>query len=333
VLVDPISKPEVLAILPTLGANLDSLLECVEAIKNSNFQKTLSLLVIVNDPEIKLEPIEGVKVIYPGMNLGFNGGLVFGSQIYQSQFIWIIQDDVFVNPNTLSSLFGDLSANAQISMVTPRRIDSTGLSLGAEGGWTNTLGQVVGLYSEAPNIDQIYSIPRELSWVSSSGSLIRREMWNALEGYDLDLYPLGFGDVDFCNRATEQGHKFSVSPIATIEHNQTLSSTPLFFKHFLNLYTSSIFADKKQKLWKESKVLPTIDPQIVSKIAQRASLMLPKLTRLADAQFLEMKEKIVCLEKEVLLKNLEIEAITKSRIWRLSEPWRVIRIKLNNLFS
>ena len=331
-LVDPISKPEVLAILPTLGANLDSLLKCVTAIKTSNFKQTLSLLVIVNNPEIILEPIEGVSVVYPGMNLGFNGGLVVGSQIYQSQFIWIIQDDVFVNPNTLSSLFGDLSSNTQMSMVTPRRIDLTGKSLGSSGGWTNNLGQVTGLYSEAPNEDKSYFIPKELSWVSSAGSLIRREMWNSLGGYDLDLYPLGYGDVDFCDRATEQGYKFSVSGTATIEHNKSFSSTPPYFKHFLSLYTSAIFAEKKQKLWKESKVLSTIDPQIISKIAQRASLMLPKLTRLADAQFLEMNQKIVNLEKELLLKNLEIELITESRIWRLSEPYRLIRIKLKNLF-
>ena len=332
-LVDPSSRPEVLAILPTLGSNLNTLQACVSALKNTKFQKTLSILIIVNNPEIVLEPIEGVSLVYPGMNLGFNGGLVFGSQIYDSNFVWIIQDDVFVNSETLSLLIEDLSTYPKISMVSPRRIDAHGNSVGACGGWTDEMGQVLGLYTEPRDTNQFNNDPSKLSWVTGSGSLIRREMWDALQGYDLDLYPLGFGDVDFCNRAKVQGFEFSVSRLATIEHNQTLSSTPLFLKHFLILNSASIFAEKKQDLWKESNILPTVDFQIISKIAQSASIILPKLTKLADAHILELQEKIMNLEKELVLNNSELVAIRQSLVWRFTIPYRLIREKLRHIFS
>ena len=124
--VEPLSEPVVLAILPTLAKNLDFLLKCVQAVKDSDFPQTLSFVVIVNDPDVVLDSIDDVTIISPGLNLGFNGGLLFGSQIFESEFIWILQDDVLVKSNTLSILYKEIVSNPNISMLSPRRMDSQG---------------------------------------------------------------------------------------------------------------------------------------------------------------------------------------------------------------
>jgi GT2 family glycosyltransferase len=330
VIVDPGIEPKVLAILPTLAKDLTLLLASIQSIKDSNFRQTLSILIIANDPETEIDPIDGVTVINPGLNLGFNGGLVYGTKIYKSEFIWIIQDDVRVYPNTLSNLHEEILALPKISMLSPRRIDSAG-NFPACGGWTDTQGNITGFYSEALREDKEYNVPQKLNWVSSSGSLIRREMWEALGGYDLDLYPLGFGDVDFCDRATAQGYEFSLSDVAIIEHEHLSSSTPSILRDFLSQSTGGIFSKKKKNIWSAPPILPSVHPELLAKIAQRASIMIPQLARFASdhhpyKQSLTTKEiEIETLKNELLQAQLELEAIKRSHIWRISKPYRLLR--------
>ena len=299
VMVDPSSNPTILAILPTLAKNLDRLQKCIESIKNSDFRHSLALLVINNNPEINIKPIENVTILNPGLNLGFNGGLIFGSKLYESDFIWIIQDDILVNTETLSALYEEIKSHPEVSMASPRRIDSMG-KFPACGGWINENGLVTGWYSEPLRKDALYKIPQQLDWVGGSGSIIKREMWETLGGYDLDSYPLGYGDVDFCNRAKIGGYKFLLSATATIEHEQKSSSTPSLLRNFVYSNSSEIFAQKKQKHWKSPAVSPLVKPEMIAVIAQRASIMLPKLAAFAEA---------------------DLEAITQSRSWRLVKPF------------
>jgi GT2 family glycosyltransferase len=330
VIVDPGIEPKVLAILPTLAKDLTLLFACVQSIKDSNFRETLSILVIINDPEIALDSIDGVTIINPGLNLGFNGGLAYGANLYKSEFIWIIQDDVRVYPDTILNLHEEILSMPRVSMLCPRRIDSLG-NFPACGGWTDKEGNITGLYVEDLRKDRNYRIPRKLNWVGSAGSLIRREMWETLGGYDLDLYPLGFGDVDFCDRATAQGYEFSLSDVAIIEHEHLSSSTPSILRDFLSQSAGGIFSKKKKNIWSAPPILPSVHPELLAKIAQRASIMIPQLARFASdhhpyKQSLTTKEiEIETLKNELLQAQLELQAIKRSHIWRMSKPYRLLR--------
>jgi GT2 family glycosyltransferase len=308
-MVDPSSNPTVLAILPTLAKNLDKLQKCIESVRNSDFQNSLSLLVIVNNPEIALWSIKDVTIINPGINLGFNGGLNFGSKLYKSDFIWIIQDDILVNPNTLASLYEEIISGTDVSMVTPRRTDSEG-KFPICGGWNDSSGGTTGVYSEPLRTDNEYNIPRQLDWIVSSGLLIQREMWDTLGGYDLDLYPLGHGDVDFCDRATTQGYKFSLSSTATIEHEHKSSSTPSLLREFAYSNASQIFNQKQKNNWKAPAISPLVDTELIAKIAQRASIIIPKLAEHAEA---------------------DLRSITQSRSWRFVKPFWLLGKNLKSL--
>ena len=327
--VDPETKPLVLAILPTLAKNLDSLLKCIKSVKESDFHQTISLVVIVNDPDVVLNPIDGARIISPGLNLGFNGGLVFGSQLFESEFIWILQDDILVNPSTISALYNEMVSNPGISMLSPRRSDSQG-NFPACGGWIDTYGTITGIYSEELNESRSYKIPRKLNWVSSSGSLIRKTMWETLDGYDLDLYPLGFGDVDFCDRATTKGYEFALSDIALIEHEHLSSSTPSLLRDFLSQSTGQIFSQKKQKTWKATPISTLVNPEIIAKIAQRASVIIPKFSEFASHEHLHKQLRQAKMDHDHLRAQLvqaqdELKAITQSRIWRINKPYRLLR--------
>ena len=73
-----------------------------------------------------------------------------------------------------------------------------------------------------------------------------------------------------------------------------------------------------------------VDPEIIAKIAQRASVIIPKLSEFASNDFLhtqliQAKADHDFLHTQLLQAIVEFEAITQSRIWRISKPYRSLR--------
>jgi GT2 family glycosyltransferase len=48
--------------------------------------------------------------------------------------------------------------------------------------------------------------------------MVRRAVWQELEGFDESFFPLWFEDVDFCRRALDRGYRFFFVPEATSRH-------------------------------------------------------------------------------------------------------------------
>jgi GT2 family glycosyltransferase len=48
--------------------------------------------------------------------------------------------------------------------------------------------------------------------------MVRRDVWQELNGFDERFYPLWFEDVDFCWRAREKGYRMCYTPDAVVKH-------------------------------------------------------------------------------------------------------------------
>jgi N-acetylglucosaminyl-diphospho-decaprenol L-rhamnosyltransferase len=48
--------------------------------------------------------------------------------------------------------------------------------------------------------------------------MIRRDVWQELNGFDERFYPLWFEDVDFCWRARQKGYRMCYTPDAVAKH-------------------------------------------------------------------------------------------------------------------
>ena len=79
-----------------------------------------------------------------------------------------------------------------------------------------------------------------------------------------------------------------------------------------------------------------MSPEIIAKIAQRASVIIPKLSEFASndylhTQLLQAKSDNDYLQAQLLQAKVHLEAITQSRIWRISKPYRLLSEYLKNL--
>ena len=64
----------------------------------------------------------------------------------------------------------------------------------------------------------------ETSWASTCAIAVPRRVYDALDGFDHDHFPLYCDDVDFSWRARYAGHKVVVAPRATVFHDKRPSS-------------------------------------------------------------------------------------------------------------
>jgi N-acetylglucosaminyl-diphospho-decaprenol L-rhamnosyltransferase len=63
-----------------------------------------------------------------------------------------------------------------------------------------------------------YSLPQEVEQPAGAFLLVRRDVWEALGGFDERFHPLWFEDVDFCRRAAASGYRLWFVPDAVAKH-------------------------------------------------------------------------------------------------------------------
>lgn len=140
------------------------------------------------------------------------------------QWLWLLHDDCAPEPDCLGVLLSvaDLSPSAAllgplcVDWSDPRLVVEAGLSTDASGHRQTGIGAVeldLGQFEQNA----------EVLAVSSAGALVRRDVWDALGGYDLDL-PLLRDDLDFGWRVNQAGHVVLCVPAARLRHAAALEA-------------------------------------------------------------------------------------------------------------
>ncbi|MBC8022870.1 MAG: glycosyltransferase [Burkholderiales bacterium] len=71
-----------------------------------------------------------------------------------------------------------------------------------------------------PGYECSLAVNREVSAVTAACMLVRREVFEAVGGFDTGL-AVGFGDVDFCLRVRERGHRIIFCGLADLLHHES----------------------------------------------------------------------------------------------------------------
>ncbi|HVE23862.1 MAG TPA: glycosyltransferase family 2 protein [Sporichthya sp.] len=134
------------------------------------------------------------------------------------RWIWLLHDDSEPEPDALEHLIAAVDADPGVGIAGTkvrgwyrrRRLLEVGVTIDGGGRRETAL--------ERGEQDQgQHDFRRETLAVSSAGMLIRRDVWDALGGFDEHI-PLMRDDVDLCWRAWLAGHRVVVVPEAVIYH-------------------------------------------------------------------------------------------------------------------
>ncbi|MFF7612871.1 glycosyltransferase family 2 protein [Streptomyces lavendulae] len=134
------------------------------------------------------------------------------------QWLWLLHDDSAPEPDALAELLRVADENPDAAVIGPKlrgwydkkQLLEAGVTIARSGRrWT-------GLDRREQDQGQHDQVRPVLS-VSTAGMLVRRDVYDALGGFDRRL-PLMRDDVDLCWRAHSAGHTVLVAPDAVLRH-------------------------------------------------------------------------------------------------------------------
>lgn len=132
-------------------------------------------------------------------------------------WLWVLHDDCAPEPDCLDQLVRAAEENPSAKVLGPLGIDWADPRLIVEAGLsTDASGHRQQM--AAPDGE-----PSEVLAVPSAGSLVQRELWDALGGYDED-FPLLREDLDFGWRANAAGSLVLSVPSARVRHARAVST-------------------------------------------------------------------------------------------------------------
>lgn len=329
-IVAPDDRPDVIAIVPTLGGNDDRLSRCLQSLVGQRTQLRLSIVCVVNggDPSAVLPPL--TAVLRPGLNLGWGGALSFARSLVDADFLWLVQDDMTVSTDCLSVLWDALAADSRLGSVSPVTVDDEG---------NVPASSVGGVLAREPDIrliewlppasvppDQIAGLDR-LDYVASRGTLVRTAAWDSVGGLDPQFYPVTWSDVDFCTALRAAGWRFGLVTGAVARHEHR-GSTPSAYGQFLFGRNNDRFAKKWGAELGAAAPRAPLDPAIprplLEDVARAAAGALSDLSVAYGEAIAEADE----LRARLGRATRETDELRHSHSWRITAPLRAVAGRL-----
>lgn len=164
-----------------------------------------------------------------GFGAAVNAGLASGVlrsdsdeafDVETTEWVWLLHDDSAPAPECLEALLAAADAHPRTAILGPKALGWHDRRLLLEVGFSVTGAgrRVTGL--ERREHDQGQHDERsEVHAVGTAGMLVRRDVWDALGGFDPQL-PLYRDDLDLCWRAWRAGHEVRVVPEAVVHHRE-----------------------------------------------------------------------------------------------------------------
>ena len=163
------------------------------------------------------------RLVISDKNLGWGAGNNLGGRHARGKYLWFLNNDVKVAPDSLNELVNFMQSSDGVGLCVPfiyyyldkEVVYSAGHSLNRFG-QTRAIGQGK---RERPPLSRPYCV----TYASGCALLLRRNLYNALGGFDEDIF-LGSDDIDISLRCWLQGFKVALVPSSTVYHVLRASS-------------------------------------------------------------------------------------------------------------
>lgn len=221
--------PSVFIIILQYGNSQDTI-RCLHSVKELRYLNFRTIVVDNASLPADQNPIieykkgqsEELSLIFNAQNLGYAGGNNVGIKYALSEgtdYVFILNNDATVEPDTLDKLVSAAEADSSVGAVGPTIKEPNRTIYFGKTSWLKPELQ----HSAIPPSEK-YLGPKD--YLIGAGLLIKRELLEKIEGFD-EIYFLYFEDADFSIRAQQAGYKLKVVPEAVIHHQVAVSTKQL----------------------------------------------------------------------------------------------------------
>lgn len=221
------SKSPLVAIVVLNWQNAPDTLDCLNSVTKLSYDNYHTIVV---DNGSKDDSVKQIQSAFPEVNLialpdnlgyaaGNNAGIRQGIK-QGADYIFVLNNDTLLAPDTLQKLVSVAEKNPQVGMVGPKMYcyqpDDMIFAAGSVIEWRK--GDIFhrGMFIA----DEIWSdniAPEPVDFITGCGVLVRRELIETAGPLDLSFF-LNYEDVEWCVRARRMGYEVWYTPDAILWH-------------------------------------------------------------------------------------------------------------------
>jgi len=206
------------------------------------------------------ERFSWVTVVSLPVNQGYAGGCNEGIKESSGKWVWLINDDIRIDPGALSRALSIAESAPDIAAVQPKILSLTKPGYfdyaGGAGGLIDSFGYSFALGRIGGELERDlgqYDESREIFWASGTACLWRRETLNEIGLLD-DSFFAHMEEIDLAWRAWNAGWRIMSAPESVVKHlgGGTLSYhawKKMYLNHRNNLITILKNSDNKKLFW------------------------------------------------------------------------------------
>ncbi len=218
----PVSAAPVVSVIVVVWNRAELTLACLQALA-SHRDVAFEVIVVDNastdDTGRLLERINGANVVRNTTNLGFTVGANAGARAARGDFLLFLNNDAVLERGSLGALVEACRRSETIGAVGGKlvypdgRLQEAGSIIWADGSCD---GYGRGGDPAAPE----YSFERPVDFCSGALLLTRRDVFEALGGFDERYRPAYYEDADYCVRLWRSGRSVMYQPNAVATHHE-----------------------------------------------------------------------------------------------------------------
>ncbi len=199
----------------------DLLKNCLDSIFNNCQGSDLEIIVVDNnsqDNSVKIlqdDFSNKIKLITNNKNIGFGPANNQGAKYARGKYLFFLNSDTVIKENIFVPLVNFLDKNKKVGIISPKLFLEDGSEQKYAFGKFPTLFSVIIEKFKRTEIKN--SEPFEVDWVSGAALIIRKDIFNKINGFD-KKYFMYFEDIDLCKRVKDLDYKVKVFPKVTLVH-------------------------------------------------------------------------------------------------------------------
>jgi len=222
----PVVGPKASIIIPVYN-QIPITLDCLAAITERGAACSFEVIV-VDDASgdaaaAELAGIPGLQLHRNAQNLGFIGACNAGAALAKGEFLVFLNNDTLVQPDWLDALLDTFETHPDTGLAGSKLVYPDG-RLQEAGGivFSDGSGWNYGRFADPSH--PAFNFVREVDYCSGAAIAIRRELFNALGGFDSHYAPAYYEDTDLAMRAREHGLKVRYQPASVVVHLEGATS-------------------------------------------------------------------------------------------------------------
>lgn len=216
------SSPRASIIVPVYN-QLHMTLACLRALADAGDASGFEVIVVddgSSDATPQLLPtVPGLVFHRNRENLGFVGACNAGAAKARGEFLVFLNNDTTVQPGWLDALLATFERHPDTGLAGSKlvypdgRLQEAGGIVFADGsGWN------YGRFEDPAH--PRFNFVREVDYCSGAAIAIRRELFDALEGFDTLYAPAYYEDTDLAMRVRQRGLKVRYQPASVVVHHE-----------------------------------------------------------------------------------------------------------------